>query len=544
MCRMKFPIISVLLCLWFGCASPPPPPPESTEEEKNKGASAREELSGFLTSVEKSMKKGTPQSLHQAARELVHSPASQSERGEELLYIAVSLHQVFYPLLEQPDITVTVGANNIYRLIFENIRNGTLVEIGALDSSESARFFRLVSSAAVVLYTGNDEAEAAATDKLEQAAELEPASILPPYLLGVLSQRAGELEQAEQYFRKALYPDSETGESGCYPAKVGLAEVLLAREEYSDSWEITKELLDRFPRSEKLLRIAAYTHYHLGDFDQALGFVDGVLQLQDSSEMLFLRLKILWKQQKIELAKRFLAIVKKQHKTTAELACIEADILYKSGENSTALDVLDKALLSYPEEEQLLRLYNTVLFASAYAEKQWAHAAELLKELPYWESSVELLEKAVVVYRNLGMSEKTAQLAEKLLEIDSSNPAYIATYVRASLSKENNPTEAEQVELEPLIIRALENAESRKTRSDLYLLQSSLYTDPQKKLELLQNSLFEDLQNSDALVAIAAVYREIGDVPKALRYLKQAALLLPDDRAIRDKIKALEAQGE
>ena len=538
--RLRFALISVLVCFMFGCASPPPPPPEATEEEKNEEASAREEMSAFLTSVENSMKEGTPEAFRQAVRKLVNSPAGESGRGEELLYIALNLHEILYPLLQQPGVTVTVPANNTYRRIFENIRNGTLPGEDVLDRRESNRFFALVSSAAAVLYSEDDEIEAAAAEHLEQAAVLQPASVLPRYLLGVLAQRSGELDRAEQYFRRAAALETETVLSGCYPARVRLAEVLLAKEAYSDSWDITQQLLEQFPDYEKVLRIAAYNQYNLGNLDQALVFVDEVLQREDNSEMLFLRLQILWRQQKFEFAKRFLTIVKKQYESTAKLAYIEADILYQTGENGNALDVLDKALLSYPENEPLLQLYDKILLDIAYTDGQWAHAAELLEKLPQWDSSVELLEKGTVIYRNLGMNEKTAQLAEKLLEIDSSNPQYITNYVRASLSAENIPAEAERTELEQLIERGLKNAESRKTRSELYLLQSSLYDDPQKKLEILQNSLFENLQNSDALVAISAVYEQIGDIPKALRYLKQAALLLPDNKTIREKIEALE----
>jgi tetratricopeptide (TPR) repeat protein len=531
---LRVALIFVLVCFIFGCASPPPPP-EATEEEKNEEASVREEMSAFLTSVENSMKEGTPEAFQQAVRKLVNSPAGESARGEELLYIAVNLHEIFYPLLEQPGVTVTVPANNTYRRIFDTTRNGTLIGEELLDRRDAGRFFTLVASATVVLYSEDDEIEAAAAENLEQAAELQPASVLPRYLLGVLAQRSGELDRAEQYLRRAVL-------SGCYPAKVRLAEVLLSKEEYFESWEITQQLLERFPDYEKLLRTAAYTQYHLGNFDQALVFVDEVLQREENSEMLLLRLQILWRQQKFEFAKRFLTIVKKQYEATAKLAYIEADILYQTGDNGEALDVLDKALLSYPEDEQLLQLYDKILFDIAFTEGQWARAAELLEKLLSEDSTVELLEKGTVIYRNLGATEKTAQLAEELFEIDSSNPQYITNYVRASLSAGNTLTETERAELELLIERGLKNAESRKTRSELYLLQSSLYEDPQKKLELLQNSLFENLQNSDALAAISAVYEEIGDIPKALRYLKQAALLLPENQAIREKIEALEAQ--
>ena len=63
-----------------------------------------------------------------------------------------------------------------------------------------------------------------------------------------------------------------------------------------------------------------------------------------------------------------------------------------------------------------------------------------------------------------------------------------------------------------------------------------------EKLDSLRQSLFENLQNLDAIIAIADAYYELGEKRKSYRYLKQALILVPDDELIRERLRKLEKE--
>jgi cytochrome c-type biogenesis protein CcmH/NrfG len=60
-------------------------------------------------------------------------------------------------------------------------------------------------------------------------------------------------------------------------------------------------------------------------------------------------------------------------------------------------------------------------------------------------------------------------------------------------------------------------------------------------LDLLRNSLLENLQNTNSLIAISHLFAEEGDYKTAVRYLRQAATLLPENADIKRDIATYEA---
>jgi tetratricopeptide (TPR) repeat protein len=79
-------------------------------------------------------------------------------------------------------------------------------------------------------------------------------------------------------------------------------------------------------------------------------------------------------------------------------------------------------------------------------------------------------------------------------------------------------------------------------RSYFYYLRSLAQVDIREKLDSLRQSLFENLQNLDAIIAIADAYYNLGEKRKSYRYLKQALIMVPDDELIRERLRKLEKE--
>ncbi len=553
------PVLLVLLLLFSGCAGTPTPPLAPDDKIRESNDNAIREQSEILRQIEKQIILGTSESLTRALEKLSSDEIGECEKGRELNYLGRQFFSLLYPHKKKENGIPSAPAGSIYPDIFSSVKNGTFFEGSLMNES----FFFLVSKSMVVLYSDDPETNDLVETSLRSALSKEEKSVIPYYLLGIVKRRQGELRAAYENITTALEigPDMDV-------ARLELARIYAVQNRYEEAIETIEPLFSLFPNDIELFRIAAEAYYHRGRYEEALSYTDSLISLSDDPSYLLLRLKILYRQESYERAKKILKIVDTGGLKTAEARYIQADIYYKTGEPLKALELLSDAYVTFPESLPIREFYGRLLFENgnenrgisvledvldlepesvstlnllldySIQREEWESAERYVERLLQLKKTPELMITAFSVYSRTGNTEEARQTAEELYAIDDDNPRYSIPHIRA-LIEQGNSTEAALA-----VRRGLASVESRKPRSELYYLLSLTMDDERERIRQLQNALFEDLRNREALVAISDLYRQLGDYPKALRYIKQAENIDPADSEIRRKRLELEQRVE
>jgi tetratricopeptide (TPR) repeat protein len=179
-----------------------------------------------------------------------------------------------------------------------------------------------------------------------------------------------------------------------------------------------------------------------------------------------------------------------------------------------------------------------LLLNNAMENRDWRRAKTIITDMQPIEDNPELLQKSITVFTRLGEKEAAYAAAEKLYQLDPSNPDYFLPFIEVLISNDKVERARELIE------KGLSLVENRSRRSQLYYLKGLTMDDNEKRISLFQDALFEDLENVDALVAISDGYRKKGDYLKALRYINQAVRLRPQNQKILEKKALLEGLVE
>jgi len=153
--------------------------------------------------------------------------------------------------------------------------------------------------------------------------------------------------------------------------------------------------------------------------------------------------------------------------------------------------------------------------------------------------SVDLYISAVTIYRQLGMIDRALEYAARSAEKYPDSPSAVETYLSLLINRGERET-AERY------IREQQGGDRRnpEIRSLFYYFQARLTENNSEKLQLLQSALLENIRNFSALRDIALLYESLGEYNKALRYLRQALIVRPEDAELQKKLREIEAKRE
>ena len=545
----RFRTSVLCIALITGCASQPTevsdPIPEGNLEQES------QVIIDSLTRIGV----GTPESLELAILDLEFSEAGSTERGIELQNLAIKLFNFLYPLLDQPtQATTPFSPASIYPALFESVRKGEYPEVSQNDMS----FLALVIPPLAILKSTSKAVIDRSRDTITQAKSLNPDSIIPPLLLGVLAEREGRLDEAQAYFTDALALSLR-----CYPAREGMARVAIAKGEGETAVVIVDELLASLQVSVDVLELAARAYYAAGRYTEASEFVGEAIKRENKIVLLLLLAQILAADGDYAKARNFLTIVEPRLPDNADVLLLKAEIFAKQGDFATALESARRASELYPDDKSIRDAYGRLLVQSGKAEEgreilqeslenspesvrnlqvllaesvnseNWEQAALYVIQLLEQDERTEYLEQAVSIYEKLGDVETAAGYAERRYESDTTNIDVLIRYA-ALLAELGRNGEADD-----LFAAGLEIATKSTVRSDLYFRRSRLVDAVAEKKDLLGRSLYEYRQNFDAIIAYSAVFESTGELRKAVRYLKEAAALRPEDQSTLDKLDEL-----
>ncbi len=496
----------------------------------------------------------SPESLTRAESSLSQSIEGYSDRGLELSYVAYKMIQILYPLYLKEEYAILPPVASIYPPIFRSIESGRWAPVLQKDAS----FITLILPPLAVLYTQNKGVVEQAREALDHAAALNSFSVLPAYLSGFLAERSGNDADAIASYDRAL-----AIAPSCYPAAVGKARILVREKAFAQAEVILAQLYTGLPPDAEIARLYARTLLAQGRLTEA-GNAEGraLLASPKSVDTLVLAAQISDAEGDFGKALDQIAAAEKLGAPDPPLILLKAKLLREQGSLLQSLDVLQAGVKLFPNNQEIGDQYGKALIEAgrttegsryivqtlkdnpgsvdslelliddAIKNKDWTKASQYLAKLLPLSSSDLALEQAYLVSANLGDTKGALTYAQRLYARHPKEAEFLLPYIEA-LTDAGKRSEARAAVEAGLKVIATPSA-----RSDLYYLRSTLEGDPRARLADLQRSLLENLGNVYSLLAIARLYRQMGDADSASRYLQQAAAIAPDDPQVKAALAA------
>lgn len=517
--------------------------------------------------VRSRIRTGTAMALQEAMSMIRKEGLDRDVEGRELFYIAQRLSRTLYPLMftdEQIDVT---PQGSPFPSLFDTALSGTFPGTGG----EKASFLTLLTSSLVLLTLpcsfdasgpvppGLDEAAATA----EQLVALDGKTVLPRYLLGRYAEYRGDIPGASFWYEIVLALDNVN-----YPALEGFGRTAFLQGNYAESAEAWYRLTERFPREYSYRLRGLESYLAAGESEKADALLSELIQeYPETPEVVTKRPLLLEQFGRYEQASRLLSVLERSYGETPALLVTRARLLLQRGRDEEALQLLEtlgkgyqdpfsqamyeqtliesgnvelaQALLDRTGQGRLSIAARKALLQEAVAENDWNEAElQIAVLLEIDEDNGPFLREAVKIYLNLGDLDRAYQYASILTGLEDATPGDRLLLTEILLARGDNESLGQG---RSLLASLKEETLGSPERSQLYYLESRMAPSEEAELELLRSALLEDLQNVDALVAIAELHRNRGDLKKAYRYMSQAAYLLPSDEELGRELRALEA---
>ena len=405
--------------------------------------------------------------------------------------------------------------------------------------------------------TGAKEYGAALENRLFTARKLNPDSVLPFYLLGLLYEQLNNLSEAEDYYQIAWEQDNS-----CYPVGVRFAHLSLLRKNTEKAYEIAENLYERYPDTVTIQLLLAKTYIDKGLLERAEPLIYAILKKNgDQTEAFFLRVRLHIEKKEYLTAAALLDDFAKKNKVDKDYLLLRSRVLREWSKNiAEAKQCLQKAEYLYPEDSDVIlacanfcfETKNTVNgkstndFINALLRQSPRNilAVRLLVEQDiaeeHWENALERAqylysnnpsEQDVTLYARVCAGMNNWQEAVKIMQTayaSTQEPSdeIITLYLQALYGIKKYTV------IKQIIARHLPNARS-VLKSILIYYQSLLESNDEEKLSLLRLSLLSDPRSSLTLFALYQWYFRHKDYRKAYYYLQQVLALEPDNKTYR-----------
>jgi predicted Zn-dependent protease len=501
---------------------------------------------------------GVPSSLIRALDLIRSRDLTGSEFGRVMIAVTVNLLQKMYPdvrtQLPPPDPPQTHG----YTKILKDGERGNYTPA----PSNSMDYLELVLPFLAFLpesggRSPSEDRLLSALPDLRRAEELNPASALAPFFLGLVYERSGRFGEAAEGYARAYTISRE-----CYPAALGLARALNAVGRSQEGIGLLSDLVVQYPDNLSIKRQLALAYYNSRDWSRAEPAVAEILQ-RDSrdGQFILMRAHILVEQGQFLQAQAPLDLYASIDANNRLYLFLRARVQAEGYRNrDAALNYLRSILRSSPADDEVSVYAARLLMESARSEDQregqdlmrrlldspapsltvinlalqdairreaWRDARPYLDRLLLERRSSQDLLQAYTVERGMGNNAAALSFARELYERDSSNEEGILAYISALIDTGRRDEASRMIEAR------LSSIAGGSLKSRYYYLRSRLRNNEESLMNDLRSSLFEDPRNLDALIAMFEIYHRRKDERRAVYYLKQALALAPDSPQIR-----------
>ncbi|MCH5290704.1 MAG: hypothetical protein J1D88_02950 [Treponema sp.] len=553
---------AVLVC--FSCASAPKPPKSSGTDDyvpddtdaislKIPEKTSRAYFSTIKPDVLALAENASPESLRRAASLLHKSDSEQYAENERvLLATCAAIMRIVWPSQtvnwEVPDVTVA----NPYLGAIESAKRGLY------DSSTGNTDFLTTVLPSLVLVTSESRTEyfSQAESALRAGLSLRANSVLANYLMGLLLFREEKFLDALRYLTIAL-----NGAPDCQELVYAHGMALFKTGDSNGALASAERLLSYSSQNVKALELAAEAAYASGNSLKTETYVNRVLQLEpENLQYVLFRARILMNSKDYIRASSLLDVYARTDTTSRDYLLLRAQLLRDWNKNNTgAAETIEKALLSHPDDIEVLQLAaelassanvrigqksaqeladailaldanNATAMAISINEKiksaDWQDAYTLSGRLIADGSASDAMRyKHVDICIALGRMEEANRIASALYSAHPLDEDVQQAYIKVLVAS-GRRTQASQ-----LISQLLPNA-TQHMKSFLYYERSLLGTTEDSVLGDLRSSLTANPRNRDALFRLYQIYYNKKDWRKAQYYLKQVVALNSSDPAI------------
>jgi tetratricopeptide (TPR) repeat protein len=494
---------------------------------------------------------GAPGSLREAAGLLQSRDLASSERAGALGAAGRAIYEALYPGVDISFSGVNPPLNHPYARILREAGRGNYVSppLGSRDFLEYVLPF-------LAYYDGEIPRTALRNvlGHLDQAAQLNPRSVLVPLFRGLALEKTGDAPQAEAAYRQALDISA-----ACYPAELGLIRLLILQGA-DESLSRLQDLSRRYPGSREMKRLLIRLYADRQDWPGAEGVIAEMLrQNSRDGEILLLRARILLDRGLFQQAQVALDTYASIDTGSREYIFLRARIQAEAHRNrEAALNYLRSLIRSYPEDAEIA-LYMARLLLESPRPEENAEGRTILNRLlgdpspealalavensigqENWKDAKAYSDKLLVQRKNnrdlfnacrieraLGNYAAALSHARELYNRDPSSEEAVSSYITA-LTETGRQSEASRI-----IDQRLAAVPGGVQKSRYYYLRSKLRTNEDALMNDLRSSLFEDPLNLDALIAMFEIYHRRKDERRAAYYLRQALAIAPNNPQLK-----------
>ena len=547
-CSLYIYFLSALLV--FSCGTGTAAIHDSADEPP---VTQNQQSGGLAEEIRSLTESGILSSMLQALELIQTRDLSRVDFGRMTGGINILLIRFVYPDSPARLPAMDLPQTSVYTRIIREAQNGNYIS----PSVNSTDFFEHILPFLAINENSTPETLQNALRDTEKAQELRPNSVLPPFFMGLIHERAGRFREAEAAYRRAYSISDE-----CYPAQIGIARIRRLSGNPREAASLFSELAVRYPDSAEVRRQLAVTYFENREWARALSATDEILRTEPrNGEFILMKAAILIEQGQFTQANASLdsyvsinpnnrnylfmrARVQAEGNRNRESALNYLRSILRSNPNDTEALIYAAALLmesSRPADQSesrefLERLRRTagssveVLSLSlrdAVLRESWQEAQGFLNRILAVRRTIQDLTDGYYVERGLGNNARALTFARELYDRDSSNNDFIFIYISALI--DNNRRDEAMRLLESRLLAT----PSGVAKGRLFFLRSRLQTNQDAVLSDLRSSLFEDPRNLDALIAMFLIYHNRREERRAVHYLRQALAISPDHPQLR-----------
>jgi len=507
------------------------------------------------------MEIGSPESIRRAVSRLYSDSQGLTKEKQLQLTLAVRLMRLLYPLELVDWNTPNYQQADPYLDALAQIEKGVYPQ----NLGVKTFFDAIIPAMILIKGIGAQEYTASLENRLVIARNLNPSSVLPLYLLGLLYEQLGKLSDAVDYYQTAWEQDES-----CYPAGTRFAYLALLSNNIETAYKIAEKLYGRYSNVVTIQLLLAEAYLEKGNLEKAEDIVFAALKKSnDFGRAFFLRVRLHIEKKEYLTANALLDEFAKHNKVDKDYLLLRERVLLEWSKNiPEAKQCLEKAEVLYPEDSKVVlacanfcfETKNTVngktandfidvllkqnprnilairlLVKEDIAEKRWESAFEraqyLYSDNPSEEDTV-LYARVCAEMNNWEEAVNTAQVAYNAASKQPSDEI-ITLYLQALYGAKKYGI------VRQVINRHLSDARSA-LKSVLIYYQSLLESNDEEKLALLRSSLLSDPRSSLTLFALYEWYFRHKDYRKAYYYLQQVIALDPYNKTYLQLAETLE----
>lgn len=564
-----FLLLSSVFQFFSGCAGNPSSEGKKLSEPENSSdgrissipVSRRSQnyFSGIDESVLNDVELASPLTLRRALSSLRKPDSEYKENEKVLIFIAASIMNIVWTSEKTDFDAPSLSGETSYSGAVSSVRRGLYdTSTGKVD------YLSTLLPALVVARENNVSSFFEDAEKdLVSCLQVHRDSVLVNYLLGLLYKKNGEYEKSENYLSFAF--ENSAGNLECSFEYADLLNILGKSEE---SYSISRNLLEKYPRDVNVLNLNAKNAFSLENYSSAEEYIARILQQNpnDLGALLF-RISILVEKKDYIHAASLLDVYSREDSSSRNYLYLRAKVQYEWSKNTpAAISTVENALSMYPDDEEL-QLFAARLASASKMRVSGKSAEEIAgRILEKNPSNYDALQYAVEGLVEKGEWQKAYSQSSVLVSRPDASNETVFLHIRICLAVgrndeawnliypvyRSNPSDENVVQAYITVLHAtgrtsqalalinelLPNASGRM-KSLLYYRRSLLMSREEDILSDLRSSLIANPRNSDSLFRLYEIYNNKADYRKAQYYLKQVVALNPNDskmRALNDEL--------